>query len=408
MTAPPPRQLHLHVSAWPQGFAPAAWRMPENSPRGFVDIEHYVRIARIAEEGRFDAIFLPDSLAVDGLDAGPVAALDPTLVLTAVACATTRIGLVATASTSYDEPYNIARRFASLDLLSGGRAGWSIAAAPDPRAARSYRLDATADPASHYRRADECAQVVKGLWNSWHDDALVADPRSGRFVDTGKLRPLRHRGEFFSVHGLLNQPRSPQGHPVLMQAGAARDGGALAARHAEAVLSAARSLDQALADAQGLRQRARALGRDPDGLRMLPGLATCIGGTEAEARRRRRELAELVPPPRGRKRLAQRLGVEAGEAPGEADDWEDGGERGGGAHRELVGTPEQIADDIERWFRAGAADGFNLMPDVLPGGLQDFVDGVVPILQQRGLFRGDYEGSTLREHLGLKRPGTAA
>ncbi len=328
--------------------------------------------------------------------------------LTAVACATTRIGLVATASTSYDEPYNIARRFASLDLLSGGRAGWSIAAAPDPRAARSYRLDATADPASHYRRADECAQVVKGLWNGWHDDALVADPRSGRFVDTGKLRPLRHRGEFFSVHGLLNQPRSPQGHPVLMQAGAARDGGALAARHAEAVFSAARSLDQALADAQGLRQRARALGRDPDGLRMLPGLATCIGGTEAEARRRRRELAELVPPPRGRKRLAQRLGVEAGEAPGEADDWEDGGERGGGAHRELVGTPEQIADDIERWFRAGAADGFNLMPDVLPGGLQDFVDGVVPILQQRGLFRGDYEGSTLREHLGLKRPGTAA
>ncbi|WP_186146884.1 NtaA/DmoA family FMN-dependent monooxygenase [Burkholderia gladioli] len=408
MTAPPPRQLHLHVNAWPQGFAPAAWRMPENSPRGFVDIEHYVRIARIAEEGRFDAIFLPDSLAVDGLDAGPVAALDPTLVLTAVACATTRIGLVATASTSYDEPYNIARRFASLDLLSGGRAGWSIAAAPDPRAARSYRLDATADPASHYRRADECAQVVKGLWNGWHDDALVADPRSGRFVDTGKLRPLRHRGEFFSVHGLLNQPRSPQGHPVLMQAGAARDGGALAARHAEAVFSAARSLDQALADAQGLRQRARALGRDPDGLRMLPGLATCIGGTEAEARRRRRELAELVPPPRGRKRLAQRLGVEAGEAPGEADNWEDGGERGGGAHRELVGTPEQIADDIERWFRAGAADGFNLMPDVLPGGLQDFVDGVVPILQQRGLFRGDYEGSTLREHLGLKRPGTAA
>ncbi|WP_333988518.1 NtaA/DmoA family FMN-dependent monooxygenase, partial [Burkholderia gladioli] len=293
MTAPPPRQLHLHVNAWPQGFAPAAWRMPENSPRGFVDIEHYVRIARIAEEGRFDAIFLPDSLAVDGLDAGPVAALDPTLVLTAVACATTRIGLVATASTSYDEPYNIARRFASLDLLSGGRAGWSIAAAPDPRAARSYRLDATADPASHYRRADECAQVVKGLWNGWHDDALVADPRSGRFVDTGKLRPLRHRGEFFSVHGLLNQPRSPQGHPVLMQAGAARDGGALAARHAEAVFSAARSLDQALADAQGLRQRARALGRDPDGLRMLPGLATCIGGTEAEARRRRRELAEL-------------------------------------------------------------------------------------------------------------------
>lgn len=416
MTATVPRRLHLLANAWLHGFSPSAWRMPDAAPRGFIDVEHYVRIARIAEEGRFDALLLPDSLAADGLDTGPMPALDPLLVLTAVACATTRIGLIGSVSAGHGEPRDIARRLGSLDLLSGGRAGWNLALTP------GHGPDD--DAAAHPRRADECASVVKGLWNGWPDDALVADARSGRFVDTGKLRPLRHHGEFFSVQGLLNQPRSPQGHPVLLQTCAPGDGdaNALAARHAEAVLTTAPTLDAALDHRHDLRLRALALGRDDTTIRVFAGLATCIGGTEAEARRRHRELIESIPQPRVRKPAARRMTAAlAMAANGELlDDDTAAAERmvdhgpnpaaargfasPGNGYRELIGTPEQIADEMERWFRAGAADGFSLLPDVLPGGLQDFVDGVVPILQKRGLFRTDYEGVTLRDHLGLPRP----
>jgi len=437
MTAPPPRQLHLNVNAWLQGFAPSAWRVPENDPLGFVDVQHYVRVARIAEAGTFDAIFLADSVATDGLATGPITALEPTIVLTAVAAATSRLGLIATASTSYNEPYNLARRLASLDLVSGGRAGWNIVTTADLASARSYGFDAVPDHAERYRRADEFTQIVKALWNSWDDGALIGDAHSGRFVDVEKLHPVRHDGEFFSVHGLLNQPRSPQGHPVLLQAGGSDDGRALAARHAEAVFSASASFEEALDYARGLKRAAQALGRNPDGIKVFPGLGTFIGGTEAEARRRHRELIDLVPAEHSLRRLAGRLGVEPEllrldkPLPQDLPLPKNGNHTffrtilarsqqhgytlrellremaGGAGHREIVGTPEQIADDLERWFEAGAADGFNLMPDLLPGGLQDFVDGVVPILQKRGLFRTEYEGATLREHLGLERPASS-
>ncbi|WP_186188281.1 LLM class flavin-dependent oxidoreductase [Burkholderia gladioli] len=434
MSATPPRRLHLNVNAWLQGFAPSSWRVPGNSPRGFVEIEHYLRIARIAEAGKFDAIFLADSVSLDGLATGPITALEPTVVLTAVAGATTHLGLIATASTSYNEPYNLARRFASLDLVSGGRAGWNIVTTADLQSARNHGLDAVPDHATRYRRAAEFTEIVKALWNSWGDDALLADAASGRFVDLDKLRAVEHRGEFFAVHGVLNQPRSPQGHPVLVQAGGSNDGRALAARHAEAVFSASASFEEALDYAQGLRHAAEAQGRGADAIRIFPGLGTFIGGTEAEAKRRHRELIDLIPPEHSLRRLAGRLGVAPERLALDQPLPEDlplpaNGNHtffrtilarsrqhgytlrellrelaGGGGHREIVGTPEQIADDIERWFRAGAADGFNLMPDVLPGGLQDFVDEVVPILQRRGLFRTEYEGGTLREHLGLARP----
>ncbi|NIF90398.1 LLM class flavin-dependent oxidoreductase [Burkholderia sp. Cy-637] len=434
MSAAPPRRLHLNVNAWLQGFAPSSWRVAGNSPRGFVEIEHYLRIARIAEAGKFDAIFLADSVSLDGLATGPITALEPTVVLTAVAGATTHLGLIATASTSYNEPYNLARRFASLDLVSGGRAGWNIVTTADLQSARNHGLDAVPDHATRYRRAAEFTEIVKALWNSWGDDALLADAASGRFVDLDKLRAVEHRGEFFAVHGVLNQPRSPQGHPVLVQAGGSNDGRALAARHAEAVFSASASFEEALDYAQGLRHAAEAQGRGANAIRIFPGLGTFIGGTEAEAKRRHRELIDLIPPEHSLRRLAGRLGVAPERLALDQPLPEDlplpaNGNHtffrtilarsrqhgytlrellrelaGGGGHREIVGTPEQIADDIERWFRAGAADGFNLMPDVLPGGLQDFVDEVVPILQRRGLFRTEYEGGTLREHLGLARP----
>lgn len=436
MAAAAPRRLHLNVNAWLQGFAPSAWRVPENDPLGFIDVRHYVRVAQVAEAGKLDAIFLADSVATDGLATGPVTALEPTLILTAVAMATSRVGLIATASTSYNEPYNLARRFASLDLISGGRAGWNVVTTADAGSARAFGQETVPDHATRYRRAGEFTGIVKALWNSWQDDALIADPASGRFVDTRRLHAVAHRGEFFRVDGVLNQPRSPQGHPVLLQAGGSADGQALAARHAEAVFSASQSFDEAVAYAQGLKRAAQALGRDPNGIKVFPGLGTFVGGTEAEARRKHRELIELVPPEHALRRLAGRLGVPPDlldlDKPLPQDlplpNGGNGGHTffhailarsrlhhytlrellaemaGGGGHREIVGTPEQIADDIEHWFKGGAADGFNLMPGLLPSGLQDFVDGVVPILQKRGLFRTDYEGSTLREHLGLPVP----
>ncbi|MFJ1298551.1 LLM class flavin-dependent oxidoreductase [Pseudomonadota bacterium AL_CKDN230030165-1A_HGKHYDSX7] len=436
MSAQPPRQLHLNVNAWLQGFVPSAWRVPENDPLGFIDVQHYVRVARIAEAGKFDALFLADSVTTDGLATGPVTALEPTLVLTAVAAATTHLGLIATASTSYNEPYNIARRFASLDHISGGRAGWNVVTTADLLSARVYGRDGVPDHATRYRRADEFTQIVRDLWNSWDDDAIIGDAASGRFVDPDKLHPLDHLGEFFKVQGLLNQPRSPQGHPVLLQAGGSADGQELAARHAEAVFSASQSFDEARHYAESLKRAALAQGRAPGSLKVFPGLGVFVGGTEAEARRKHRELIELVPIEHSLRRLAGRLGVPPDllhlDRPLPQDlplpNNGNGGHTffrailarsrehgytlrqllenmaGGGGHREIVGTPEQIADDIEHWFRGGAADGFNLMPGLLPSGLQDFVDGVVPILQKRGLFRTAYEGNTLRSHLGLDVP----
>lgn len=437
MTAPRPRQLHLNINALHSGFVPSAWRLPESAPDAFIDVHHYVRLARIAEAGKLDAIFLADNAAiVDQIDFRPITALEPTVLLTAVAAATTHLGVIGTASTSYNEPYNIARRFASLDLVSGGRAGWNVVTTADLPSARNFGLEAVPDHAQRYRRADEFTQLVKDLWDSWEDDAFIGDKATGRFVDLAKVHPVRHRGEFFSVQGPLNLPRSPQGRPVLVQAGASADGRELAARHAEAVFSASQSFEESLDYARGLKQRAEALGRGPDAVKVLAGLTTIIGSTEAEARRRRDQLVDLIPWNYSLTRLAGTLGVPVDRLKLDERLPEDlalpgGGNgnhtffhatlaharrgqftvrqlirelAGGGGHRVIVGTPEQIADDIEHWFRAGAADGFNLMPDQLPGGLQDFVDGVVPILQRRGIFRTAYEGRTLREHLGLARP----
>ncbi|MDR5795053.1 LLM class flavin-dependent oxidoreductase [Caballeronia sp. LZ008] len=437
MSGDAPRQLHLNINALHSGFVPSAWRLPDSDPNVFLDVSHYVRLAQLAERACLDAIFLADSAAIsDQLDMRPITALEPTMLLTSIAAATTHLGLIATASTSYNEPYNIARRFATLDLISGGRAGWNIVTTADLPSARNFGHDTVPDHATRYARADEFAALVKTLWNSWDDDAFIADKSSGRFVDLDKVHPADHRGRFFSVRGALNLPRSAQGHPVLVQAGASGDGRELAARHAEAVFSASQSFDESRAYREDLNARSARYGRGANAVKVLAGLTTIIGSTESEALRRRDELVDLIPVQYSLNRIAGTLGVPVDSLSLDRrlpDDLPlpNGGNgnhtffnatlaqarthgytvreliralAGGGGHRVIVGTPEQVADDIEHWFRNGAADGFNLMPDVLPDGLEAFTEGVVPILQRRGIFRRAYEGKTLRSHLGLSVP----
>ncbi|KWV41756.1 monooxygenase [Rhizobium altiplani] len=429
------RQLHLNINILHSGFSPAAWRMEGSDPRASFDINHYIKVAGIAERGTFDAVFLADQAAIsDRIDFRPLTSLEPTIVLAIVAASTERIGLIGTASTTYNEPYNIARRFATLDHARGGRAGWNIVTSADLAQSRNFGLEKPVDHASRYERAGEFAAVVKALWDSWEEEAFVGDVATGRFVDPGRVHPIAHTGKHFCVHGPHNIPRPPQGHPVLVQAGGSDDGRALAAEHAEAVFSASQSFEESLDYARDLRRRATRYGRSENSILVLAGLATIIGSTEAEARRRQEELRDLIPLEYSLARLAGVLQVDQKKLeldkplPEAIPLPADGGHtffhatlalarrqgltvrgliralNGGTGHRTIVGTPAAIADDIETWFTAGAADGFNLMPDVLPHGLEVFVDEVVPILRRRGLFRHEYTGRTLRDHLGLTRP----
>jgi FMN-dependent oxidoreductase (nitrilotriacetate monooxygenase family) len=429
------RQLHLNVNILHSGFSPAAWRMEGSDPRASFDINHYIRIARIAEAGTFDAVFLADQAAIsDRVDFRPLTSLEPTIVLATVAAHTHHIGLIATASTTYNEPYNIARRFATLDHASGGRVGWNIVTSADLSQSRNFGLEKPVAHSSRYERAAEFTTVVKALWDSWEEEAFIGDAVTGRFVDPSRVHAIAHRGKHFSVHGPHNIPRPPQGHPVIVQAGGSEDGRQLAAEHAEAVFSASQSFDEALDYANDLKSRAVRFGRPEGSILVLAGLATIIGSTEAEANRRQEELRDLIPLEYSLARLSGVLQIDPEKLkldeplPQDIPLPVDGGHtffratlalarrdrltvrdliralNGGTGHRTIVGTPERIADDIETWFLAGAADGFNLMPDVLPSGLEVFVDEVVPILRRRGLFRHEYAGRTLRDHLGLSRP----
>jgi FMN-dependent oxidoreductase (nitrilotriacetate monooxygenase family) len=431
------RRLHLNVNILTSGFYPSAWRAPGSDPFAFADIRHYVRVAQIAERGKLDAVFLADAPAIGGrLDYGPSLALEPTIVLTAIAAATEHIGLIGTASSTYNEPYNLARRFASLDLVSGGRAGWNVVTTAVSAASRNFGAKDVVEHSARYERAAEFAEVVKALWDSWEDDAFVGDKESGRFVDASRVHSIDHVGKHFSVAGPLQLPRSPQGRPVLVQAGGSDDGRELAARHAEAIFSVAQTIEDGVAYARDIRARAARYGRRGDEILVLPGLTTVIGATEAEAKRREEQLWELLPKEYSLDRLATLFQIDRARLkldeplPEDLPLPGDGSQTfflaavtfarrnkltvrellrglgGSTGHRVLIGTPKSIADSIEEWFRAGAADGFNLMPDVLPDGLEAFVDGVVPELQRRGLFRTDYAGRTLREHFGLERPAS--
>ena len=435
--APARSQLHLNAFLMTTGHHEASWRLPESDPRAATNIEHYKDLARIAERGTFDSLFLADSPSIWGnVGRRPAGVLEPLTLLTALAGATGHIGLIATASTSFNSPYNLARKFASLDHVSGGRAGWNIVTTANPEAARNFGVDDQASHFERYQRASEFVEVVLKLWDSWEDDAIVADKASGVWGDEKRIHPPAHHGRYFSVHGALNVPRSPQGYPLLVQAGSSEDGKGLAARYAEAVFTAQQTLEDAQAFYASLKARTARLGRDPRTIKILPGIVPIIGGTEGEARQKEAALEELLVHSHAQGELAKffRVPVEQlqldrqlpDDIPAE-DEIEGAKSRyalivglgrrehltvrqliarlgGGRGHRTFAGTPEQVAQTIEEWFTSGAADGFNVMPAVLPAGLADFTDHVVPLLRSRGLYRREYEGTTLRQRYGLARP----
>jgi len=430
------RQIHINVNILSSGSHGASWRAPDGNPLGYVQIEHYQEIARIAERGLLDAIFLADALAI-AFDprTNPSWALDPAIIVAGMAAVTSKIGFIASASTTYALPYNLARTFSSLDHVTHGRVGWNVVTTYDERAARNFGDQALPVHADRYARAAEFVDVVQALWDSWEDDALILDRAAGRFADPGKIHAINHQGAHFKVAGPLQIPRSPQGQPLLVQAGSSDQGRDLAARYAEAVFSVQQDLGEAKAYYADVKRRAANLGRDPNQISILPGLFVIAASTEAEARRRRKELDELA----GEERLLIRFAGQLGLDPGDLDLDQPVPERllakintymgsrgfveatlslarnrsltvrdiiarGGGAHRLVVGSPEHIADTMEHWVRERAADGFNIMCDVFPSGLVAFVDHVVPELQRRGLFRREYSEGTLRDRYGLPRP----
>jgi FMN-dependent oxidoreductase (nitrilotriacetate monooxygenase family) len=432
-----PGRMPLNAFLMGVGHHEAAWRLPESDPFAHVDVAHYQHLARIAERGKLDSVFLADGPVLwSDLGRRPAGALEPTVLLTALAAVTEHIGLIATASTTYNEPYNLARRFASVDHISGGRAGWNIVTTAGLDAARNFNLDHLPPHKERYERAAEFIEVSKKLWDSWDDAAALGDKERGVWGEDRLVYPPAHAGRFYQVAGALNVPRPPQGYPLLVQAGSSENGRDFAARYAEAVFTAHQTLQDAQAFYADLKQRALQHGRDPEHVKILPGIVPVIGATETEALALEAELDRLIRPEYALPQLAELLQIEAArlrlddQLPAElpAEEEIEGqksrrtlvvnlarrerltvreliGRLGGGrGHFTVAGTPEQIADTIEHWYRNWAADGFNIMPPVLPSGLQSFVDQVVPILQHRGLFRTEYEGRTLRDHYGLPRP----
>ncbi len=431
------RQLHFNLFLHDTGHHEASWRLPGSDPHANLSLAAHQHLARVAEDAKFDSVFLADSPVLWG-DPGrrPSGHLEPTVLLTALAVGTSRIGLIGTASTSYNEPYNLARRFASLDHLSGGRAGWNVVTTAGDAAARNFGLDHQPLHRDRYQRADEFLQVATKLWDSWADDAVVADKQAGVHARRDLVRPIGHRGEAFRVDGPLNLPRSPQAYPLLVQAGSSEDGKQFAARWAEAVFTAQPTLRESQEFYADLKRRVVAAGRNPDHVVVLPGIVPVIGDTEAQARELDAELDRLIGPQYAVAQLAQTLKVDPQrlrldeQLPADLPDEDEieaaksrytlivnwarrdrltvrqliGKLGGGRGHRTFVGTAVQVADTIQEYFDSGAADGFNIMPAVLPSGIEAFASQVVPILQERGLFRTEYTGRTLREHYGLPRP----
>ncbi len=438
MTAP--RMMKLGAFVHETGQHVAAWRHPDAYAESGTNFAQAADVAQTAERGLFDLFFLADSAAVSVFGSpdsrgrmAKTVKFEPITMLSALAAVTSRIGLVATTSSTYNEPYTLARQFASLDHISGGRAGWNLVTSNNEAEAFNHGRDQHVAHADRYDRASEFAEIVTGLWDSWEPDAFIRDKESGVYFDPAKMHTLNHRGPYFAVRGPLNVAASPQGRPVLVQAGASDIGRDLAARTAEVVFTAQTTFEQASGFYADVMNRLPAYGRSPDQVRILPGIYPVVGRTEAEAREKFDFLQSLIHPSVGISVLEHTIGVGGlsaypldGPVPDMGDTngplsrqrllleaarrdnltlWElcllNAGPRG---HLLAVGTPSQIADVMEHWFRNGAADGFNVMPAWLPGSLRDFVDTVVPELQRRGLFRTEYEAATLRGNLGLGVP----
>ncbi|MCC2098761.1 MAG: LLM class flavin-dependent oxidoreductase [Hyphomicrobiales bacterium] len=431
-------QIKLGMFLRPAAHHIAGWRHPDAWADGGLNFQRYVEMAQIAERGLFDMMFSADAVTADRYDPDSlsrtsyVAWIDPMSLLTALAPMTKNIGLVCTATTTYDEPFHIARRFASLDLISGGRAGWNLVTSANANEAQNFSRDAHLPKADRYRRAREFVEVVRGLWDSWDDDAFVFDKQDGRFFRPGSVHSLNHAGEFFRVRGPLNVARSPQGQPVVVQAGASDDGRQLAAETAEVVFTAHQKVETAREFYADVKSRMQACGRNPDHCKIMPGLGVVVAPTRQEALDKHEQLQGLIHPDVGIAMLSKYIAWDLrgmdpdGPVPVVPQDRgaptrsallsetaraegltirqlyrRIAGTRG---HFQVIGSPSDVADLMEEWIATGAADGFNIIPPFFPNSLNDFVDLVVPELQRRGVFRTSYEGKTLRENLGLPRP----
>ena len=439
------RRGYMKLGAFfhPTGNHVAAWLHPDAQIDAGTNVEHYIALAQTAERGKFDLMFLADAVATrDGnlaaLSRWPqyMAYFEPLTLLASIASVTKRIGLVSTATTSYNEPYNIARKFASLDHISHGRAGWNVVTSANRSEAYNFGRADHYEHGERYERAVEFTEVVRGLWDSWDDDAFVRDRATGRYFTPEKLHFLNHRGENFSVRGPLNVARPPQGHPVLFQAGSSEPGKQLAARIAEGVFTALYSLPMAQGFYKDVKGRMANYARSPDHLKVMPGLNAIVGRTDAEAKEKHAHLRSLIHPEVGIELLINAVdgfdlrpylldgplpeAVDATLKEGSSTAFRNvlrwareerltirqlyqrfAGARG---QRTLIGSPARIVDDMENWFLNHGCDGFLIQPSHLPGGLDDFVSLAIPELQARDLFRRDYEGPTLRDQLGLPRP----
>jgi len=425
------RQMHLGVFVLGTGNHIAGWRYP-GAADSFLSLQGIQTIAATAERGKFDLLFLGDGLAAKiGDHPSFLVRFEPITMLSALAATTTHLGLGATMSTTYMEPYNVARLFASLDHLSAGRAAWNAVTSSGPQAGANFGREHPHHDA-RYEVAEEFVDVVRGLWDCWDDGAVVADRATGLYVEPSKVRALDHQGRFFQVKGPLNTARTPQGRPVIIQAGASEPGLELAARTAEVVFSVVQDFAEAQVAYQALKSRLPRFGRTAADVALLPGVMPVIGATDAQAREKLNHLQSFVSAENAVTMLSSRMGMDVSgfnpddlvpdlplpdtshgfaramlsKAQREKMTWRDltnltGAARG---HWVICGTPDAIADTLQEWFEGEAADGFNILPPYFPGAFDEFVDLVVPILQARGLYRRDYAGTTLREHLGLPRP----
>ena len=421
------------------GHHMAAWRHPGVASNGRIRIESFMDAAQTAERAKFDMVFTADTNASFGADdifywthSSAASRLEPLTMLGALSAVTKHIGLVATMSTTYAEPFSVARFFASLDQISHGRAGWNLVTSLTDAEAKNFGKETHAAHADRYVRAREFAQVVLGLWDTWEDDAMIYDKQAGVYLNPDKLHFLNHKGAHFSVRGPLMVQRSQQGRPVVVQAGGSEDGRQLAAETAEVIFTVQQEIDAAREFSKDVKARAANLGRGPDAIRILPGVMPVVGKTRAEAEAKYEELQELIQPEIGVRQLSSYFGFDLSEFPIDGpvpEPRETNGEQarvkmisemakrenltirglykkiiGQRAHRVLKGTASDIADALEEWFMGGACDGFNVLPPTFPRDLNDFCNEVVPELQRRGLFRKEYEADTLRGNLGLPYP----
>ncbi|KOY82498.1 LLM class flavin-dependent oxidoreductase [Lysinibacillus macroides] len=432
-------KLRLGAFIYYSGHHSASWRHPSANGKDIFSVDYYIKAAQIAERGKFDMMFLADYLYLSGVETTTAGMLDPVTLLSAIATHTSKLGLTATGSTTYNEPFHLARRYATLDHISKGRAAWNIVTSQHDIEAQNFGRQQHPEHSLRYQMAEEYVDVTRELWDSWRDDALVNDKENGIFTQPGAVREIHYNGQWYSSRGPLNVPRPPQGYPVLVVAGASQAGINFAAKTGEVVFTAQQSLEGAKAFYQAVHEQVKKEGRHKDSIKIMPGISPVLAPTEEEAWVKYEELNSLVSeedavavvshflnydlstyPAHGplpelpdlagaSNAMKSRIQLFIDTARAENLTIVELGRKMHGArgHLEFVGTPEQFVDLVEQWFHEYACDGFNIMPPILPADLETFVELAIPVLQERGLFRKEYEGTTLREHLGLERPAPA-